>query len=188
MTYPEAQETTASPVSNLHVDVPLLDLESRAACEPWSSHDLVGAQKLGSNRVGRERRVHVATQAVQSPQLEPSLQIGTVDTLRCQLSNLTTDEQLQLCGELFSQICSSQPAHTVIPLDFMSLSLKAMDNLKASGRRNVLYELALGLGSLRPDGTPLFPMDRMPMGLLEYMVNFFTSSNISEVSVSVINL
>ena len=136
----------------------------------------------GSNRVGRERRVRIATQPVQSPQLEPSLQIGTVDTLRCQLSNLTTDEQLQLCGELFSQICSSHPAHTIVPGDFMALSLKAMNNLKESGRRNVLYELALGLGSLRPDGTPLFPIDRMPMGLLEYMVNFFASSNISEVS------
>ena len=147
-----------------------------------SSRDLGGAQRLGSNRVDRERhRVRIATQPVQSPQLEPSLQIGAIDTLRCQLSSLTTDEQLHLCGELLSQICSSQPAPTAVPRDFLSLSLKAMDNLKESGRRNVLYELALGLGSLRPDGTPLFPTDRMPMGLLEYMINFFASSNISEV-------
>ena len=66
---------------------------------------------------------------------------------------------------------------------FIDLSLQAMKNLRASGRSNILYELAFGLGTQRPDGSgPRFPTDRMPMGLLEYVVNFFASQSMNEVS------
>lgn len=41
---------------------------------------------------------------------------------------------------------------------------------------NVLYELAKGLGTMHPDGSDsYFPTSRMPMGLLQYMVNFFNA-------------
>ena len=37
---------------------------------------------------------------------------------------------------------------------------------------------------MRPDGTDSrFPVKRMPMGLLEHMVNFFNASSIQQVSV-----
>ena len=42
----------------------------------------------------------------------------------------------------------------------------------------LIYLLAKSLGTSRPDGSDsLLPVSRTPMGLLEYMVNFFTASS-----------
>ena len=58
-----------------------------------------------------------------------------------------------------------------VPADF----LQAMANLQKSGGSNVLYRLAKGLSTMRRDGRgSKFPTNRMPMGLLEYMVGFLT--------------
>ena len=60
--------------------------------------------------------------------------------------------------------------------------VKAMAVLKESGRSNVLYRLARALATPRTDGTgSLFPTDRMPMGLLEYMAVFFDSNTYPQV-------
>ncbi len=52
------------------------------------------------------------------------------------------------------------------------------------GRTNVRLRLSVvcGLGSMRTDGTdsPL-PVRRMPMGLMEYAVNFFVSEEMNRV-------
>ena len=64
-----------------------------------------------------------------------------------------------------------------LPNDFLTLSLKGMNHLSEAKRMNVLYELARGLGIMRPDGTDsLFPTSRMPMGMLQFMVGFFNAS------------
>ncbi len=48
---------------------------------------------------------------------------------------------------------------------------------------NVLYHLAKGLGTLRPNSNESrFPVSRMPFGLLQYMTTFFTSTNTTHVS------
>ena len=61
-----------------------------------------------------------------------------------------------------------------VPSDYLDYSLKAMKRLKESGRSNVLYSLARSLATPRSDGTgSKFPTTRMPIGLLEYLVNFF---------------
>jgi hypothetical protein len=63
-----------------------------------------------------------------------------------------------------------------------------MENLHRAGRSNVLYLLAKALGTTRPDGSDsLLPISRMPMGLLEYMVNFFTASSIQQVQYNFID-
>ena len=47
---------------------------------------------------------------------------------------------------------------------------------------NVLYELAQGLGTMRPDQSDTcFPMTRMPFGMVEYMTTFFNSTPESNV-------
>jgi len=56
-----------------------------------------------------------------------------------------------------------------------------MLQLEKGGRSNVLYGLASGLGSFREDGSPQFPVDRMPMGLLQHMVDFFNCRSVQEV-------
>ena len=66
-----------------------------------------------------------------------------------------------------------------VPPDFLELSLKAMAHLQKSGRSNILFGLAKGLGIQRDDGSDsLIPTNRMPMGLLEYVINFYQSSKV----------
>ena len=57
-----------------------------------------------------------------------------------------------------------------VPADFLSVALQAMVNLKKNGKSNVLYRLARGLSTMRKDGAgSKSPINRMPMGLLEYI-------------------
>ena len=63
-----------------------------------------------------------------------------------------------------------------VPAEFIAHSLVAMERLKHAGRSNILALLAKALGTVRPDGVEsLMPVHRMPVGLIKYAVNFFTS-------------
>lgn len=113
--------------------------------------------------------------------------VEQIDTLYSQVKHLPIDKQVALIQDIYHDICLHQELY--VPKDFISLSMQAMQTLHASGRSNVLYELSLGLGTSRPDGSgSLFPTNRMPMGLLEYMVNFFASETMNQVRYSVVNL
>ena len=58
--------------------------------------------------------------------------------------------------------------------------MQAMLHLKQCDRSNILYSLAKGLGTLKPDGSDSkFPAKRMPAGLLKHMVNFFAADSLS---------
>ena len=71
-----------------------------------------------------------------------------------------------------------------VPDDFLTLSAKAMVQLKCSNRSNTLYLLAKGWGTLREDETDSkFPTKHMPMGLIEHAANFFTSAEMRKVNV-----
>ncbi len=47
------------------------------------------------------------------------------------------------------------------------------------GRRNVVYDLVRGVSTTCEDGS--FPIDRMPMGLVEYVAKFFAEDSKSKV-------
>ena len=71
-----------------------------------------------------------------------------------------------------------------VPEDFLSLAIKAMSKLKCSGRTNVLYSIAKGIGTPRENGdNSRLPTKRMPMGMIEYVANFVVASTIQEISV-----
>ena len=83
----------------------------------------------------------------------------------------------------FSPDDASQHYNLALPADYLQLSLNAMKHLENVGHCNVLFELAKGLGTMRLDGhDSLFPTSRMPMGLLHYMVYFFTNDSGRNVS------
>lgn len=91
-------------------------------------------------------------------------------------TTLFNDPDQQLCemSAAFSSLCQIHFGLD-FPKDFLILSVKAMNRLHEVKRSNVLYQIAKGCGEMRPDGSDLrFPTTRMPMGLLEYMVGFFT--------------
>ncbi len=66
-------------------------------------------------------------------------------------------------------------------LDMTCIELLLVFPIK-QGRTNVRLRLSVvcGLGSMRTDGTDsLLPVRRMPMGLMEYAVNFFVSEEMN---------
>ena len=95
---------------------------------------------------------------------------------------ISAEVKLEVMSKLFSTYMASDMCVSV-PGDFLTFAAKAMMNLKSSGRTNVLYNLAKGMGSLRADGaTSRFPTDRMPMGLIEYTASFYVCDNVNQVS------
>ena len=102
-------------------------------------------------------------------------------SLRESVSELSPDEQMHAISSQFCEIVASK--HGVrVPSDFLPKAASAMVQLQSSGRSNVLYTLASGIGTTRSGSEKSrFPTDRMPMGLLEHMVNFFASLDMTKV-------
>ena len=58
-----------------------------------------------------------------------------------------------------------------------------MQLLSDSGQTNVLYNLAKGMGTLQPDQSDsCFPIKQMPLGLVEYIAQFFAADNLQQVN------
>ncbi len=94
----------------------------------------------------------------------------------------TADQQTQCdctmedVSQQFTQL-ARQIYNINVPSDYLRLSAQAFYHLKKQQRSNVLHNLAKGLGTVRKDGSDcLFPMKRMPMGLLKHMASFFTAT------------
>lgn len=70
-----------------------------------------------------------------------------------------------------------------VQVDFLTYSASAMVRLKNSKRANVIYNLAKCVGKERVDcAESRFPVSRMPMGLFEYVTNFYVAEHINDVS------
>ena len=89
-------------------------------------------------------------------------------------NTLPEAEHFNAVGRLLKDVVRMHGLGIVVPDDFISKSISAMQNLRASDRHNILYRLAVGLDTTRPDKSDsLNPTKRMPMGLLEYLTTFF---------------
>ena len=96
-------------------------------------------------------------------------------------SKLPVDVHLRTLSRLFSSYMSATSSVSV-PDDFLCLAAAAMINLHNSGRSNIVYDLAKGVGTQRQDKSDTrFPMKRMPMGLIEYITQFFAADNLQQV-------
>ena len=88
-------------------------------------------------------------------------------------SKLPEDMHLQTLSRLFSSYLSATSSVSVSE-DFLCLAAAAMINLHNGGRSNVVYNLAKGIGTQRQDKSETrFPIKQMPMGLIEYVTEFF---------------
>ncbi len=117
--------------------------------------------------------------------LSGSFESVNVDELVTEASEALycSDPKDQLCfiSKLF-EIHAAALYGVVVPSDFLELSLKSMKELTAVGRSNVIYGLAKVIGTKRPDSDEsLLPLSRMPMGLLEHCVNFFSATQFQQV-------
>ena len=66
------------------------------------------------------------------------------------------------------------------PADFASISLGAMKVLQESEKPNLIYKWSKCV--LGEDGKSLIPLHGMPFGLMQYQMEFFTSTNVMQVS------
>lgn len=101
-----------------------------------------------------------------------SVDIVKEDPLAERIAKLSHDDQLQLMSQWLTNHASKVYGLS-IPSDFILLTVAAMKHLQDAGRLNVIYDLVKGK---RPDGSDsYFPTKRMPMGLLQYMAQFFVA-------------
>ena len=120
----------------------------------------------------------MSTQTESTSTLSQSVQ--TED--QCTLLASSCFPNLQAMSIAFSKHCNNV-LNIEIPGDFLEVAACAMATLKQAQRSNVIYNLAKGVGTQRQGHTDSrFPVSRMPMGLVEYITNFFVAENINTVS------
>ncbi|XP_063431644.1 uncharacterized protein LOC134714336 [Mytilus trossulus] len=94
---------------------------------------------------------------------------------------VSSSDKLCLLDTLFKTVCAENGIKQP-PEKFPSLSLKSMDILQKKEKPNVLLDFAKCLGTTRPESdSPLMPVDRMPFGLIQYQLQFFSNSNTKKV-------
>ena len=115
--------------------------------------------------------------------MDSIVQTNPVDecTVMYMFNRLPAESQLTLLSDLFSSYLTNVYSLTV-PKDFLCNAANAMLRLSDGGRTNVLYNLAKSIGTLRADKKDSrFPVKRMPMGLVEYIAQFFAVDNLQQV-------
>ncbi len=96
-----------------------------------------------------------------------------------ELSGLTPDQVLLY---MLNDYCVLIGHPQLFPADFIQLSISAMTHVRLCGRSNIVYDLVKCLGTMRSDGNDsLLPAKRMPLGLIQHCVNFFSSSSLNKV-------
>ena len=66
---------------------------------------------------------------------------------------------------------------------FIQLSLQAMKILEGNGKSNLVVKFCQCLANDRPDKSgSLMPMHRMPFGLIQHCIEFFTCTNVMQVT------
>lgn len=102
------------------------------------------------------------------------------------LEAMSTDDQLQFMSNFLTKFANTHyDVH--INSDFLKFFLDASRHLKECNRPNIVYGVAKAIGIMRPDGSDSrLPAKRMPMGLLEHMVNFFNADTYNKVRINII--
>ena len=117
---------------------------------------------------------NIASVSVQADDMEPSALIHL-------FSRLPVDTHLQVLSKLFTSYLSATSS-VLVPDYFLCHAAAAIVQLHQGGRTNILYNLTKGIGTLRPDKMDSrFPIKQMPMGLVEYVAEFFAVDNLQKV-------
>lgn len=105
-----------------------------------------------------------------------------LDNLVTKLEDKKVDTFLQgLTNKLFLELAKQKGVSTN-PADYATLSLKGMECLEKSGKANLLYKFSQCFGSNKSSSNmPPMPLDRMPFGLISYMIQFFTCTDVRQV-------
>ena len=156
------------------------------ACRVKVCHKL--RQKFKSPAAAEKHYVLQREAQVQSQHVSPapSLPVCSPDqTLLPVPTGLQPSEQVAVLSELFSAYLRHCNVQEVEP-EFLELAARGMQHLHEKGRTKVIYSMVKAVGTMRSDvSDSLLPAERMPMGLIEYAVNFFTASSVQKVNINV---
>ena len=94
------------------------------------------------------------------------------------VEKLTPSNSEKLLDDMFLT-ASVHRGITRNPLSFASTSLNAMKLLQDSGKPNLISKWSRCIWG--PDGKPKLDFDRMPFGLIEYQIEFFSCTNVMQV-------
>ena len=110
-----------------------------------------------------------------------SLSAMSSDQLLEALSSLEEEKLEFVANASFLKLALNGGINTN-PGNFATLSVKAMKVLQENGKNNLLLKFGYCIATTRPESLePLFPINRMPFGLVEYQIEFFSSTNIGQV-------
>ncbi|XP_066270847.1 uncharacterized protein [Branchiostoma lanceolatum] len=126
-----------------------------------------------------ESRVTIALRALQSLSVthQQSFLSDLFDSWSNDTANILTDH-------LYFKLALSKQI-TTYPTDFASLSTDAMIRLQTMGKPNSMYKFAQCIARNRPGSQePLMPLTRMPFGLIQYQIDFYTCTNVQQIKMS----
>jgi hypothetical protein len=98
------------------------------------------------------------------------------------IAKLITDiDQVTMLDSTFKTVCLENGIEHP-PEKFLTLSVRSMNTLQENGKPNVLLDFATCLGTNKPDSNePLLPINKMPFGLIQHQLQFFSATNVNQV-------
>ena len=112
--------------------------------------------------------------------LDPSVYL--VQLLSMVFNEVKDLDALSIVEQLYSWLASKKGLTSNV-FSFVQLSLAAMERLETNNKVNLVIKFCQMIANDRPDKSgPLIPLSRMPFGLLQYCIEFFTCTNVMQVS------
>ena len=98
------------------------------------------------------------------------------------LAKLLLRNELIVCADKVFLHLADLQGETCNPVNYVSLSLEAMKTLSVISQSSLICKFVYMPGTKRPGSVePLMPIDRMPFGLMQYQIEFFSSTNVMQV-------
>ncbi len=118
---------------------------------------------------------------------EMLLEMPTSDKVACieaVMQKMDLNDAEEVANMAFYQLALKKDISSY-PSNFAEIASNAMVILQEHNKPNIVYNLAKCLGTYRPGTTAtIMPINRMPFGLLEYQIQFFSCTNTSQVAVA----
>ena len=115
-------------------------------------------------------------------QLCRSFDVTCLLDLVSKLAKLLPRKELIVCADMVFLHLADLQGETCNPVNYVSLSLEAMKTLSIISQSSLICKFVYMLGTKRPgSGEPLMPINRMPFGLMQYQIEFFSSTNVMQV-------
>jgi hypothetical protein len=97
------------------------------------------------------------------------------------MKDITDIDQVTMLDSTFKTVCLENGIEHP-PEKFLTLSVRSMNTLQENGKPNVLLDFATCLGTNKPDSNePLLPINKMPFGLIQHQLQFFSATNVNQV-------